>query len=338
MPVDNEPTDNQINYARSLGIYVPFGITFDELSDLISNIENNDKSASDRHKTFADFYNIKYSKNVGKKMLFERIQYEIFSNNLEQQMASWFVFRVYRSLVRGQENVSISMPSDRIIEEITNTLLNEPKFKTSLKRYADQDLRFFGEFTASNGITYFGASKTTNSYKLASAELKKHIQIQKDIEKGWNSPRNNHSGKSDSTNEAFEKKLERWSKKVETWSENLSKKSKENNKKASDDIDSMKESFKNFKNGIPSLRSLMNNSEKNQNNKSLAIAYTLLFLLGLIGGHRFYLGRKISGALFVILFMISITFPPLILIPFFWLIIDIFFLPRMVKNNNFEWF
>jgi len=195
MPIDNEPTDNQINYARSLGIYVPFGITFEELSDLISNIENNDKPASDRHKAFADFYNIKYSKNVGKKMLFERIQYEIFSNNIEQQMASWFVFRVYRSLVRGQENVSISMPNDRIIEEITNTLLNEPKFKTSLKRYADQDLRFFGEFTTSNGTTYFGASKTTNAYKLVSAELKKYPQIQKDIEKGWNAPRNNYSEK-----------------------------------------------------------------------------------------------------------------------------------------------
>lgn len=316
MPIDNEPTDNQINYARSLGIYVPFGITFDELSDLISNIENNDKPASDRHKAFADFYNIKYSKNVGKKMLFERIQYEIFSNNIEKQMTSWFVFRVYRSLVRGLENVSISMPNDRIIEEITNTLLSEPKFKTSLKRYADQDLRFFGEFTTSNGTTYFGASKTTNAYKLASAELKKYPEIQKDIEKGWNAPRNNYSEKNVSTNENFEQKLERWSKKFETWSENLNQKSKSNNEK-------------------PNNIDLINNPEKS---KSLAITYTLLFLLGLIGGHRFYLGRKISGALFVILFIVSLIFPPLILIPFLWLIIDIFFLPKMVKNNESEWF
>lgn len=67
MQQEKEPTDNQINYAQSLGIYIPFGITFDELSDLISNVENNDKLATDRHKSFAEFYGVRYTKNIGKK-------------------------------------------------------------------------------------------------------------------------------------------------------------------------------------------------------------------------------------------------------------------------------
>lgn len=327
---ENEPTDNQINYARSLDIYIPFGITFNELSDLISNVENNDKLATERHKAFADFYGIQYTKNVGKKSLFNKIQSEIFSNAQKDHMASWFIFRVYRSLVRGQEDVSILSPDNDTIREITGTLLENPKFFNSLKRYSDSDLRYFGEFTDHQGFTHYGASKTTNAYMLASDELKKYPHVQEDIERGWNTSTNrNNYIKPVYKEKNFESNPDTTYTKLTpepppTPQKSLSQKLEAKLEKMNEEADRKYRERK-----------------ARSTNKSKLIAYLLLIFLGFLGGHRFYLARIKSANTIGIIFILSLVFEtlrPLIFIPIAFVLIDLFLLPKMIRTPEKEWF
>ena len=61
--------------------------------------------------------------------------------------------------------------------------------------------------------------------------------------------------------------------------------------------------------------------------RSTPVAYLLWFFFGLLGVHRFYLGRPISGVIYLLtggIFMIG------------WLI-DLFLIPGMVRIANLEW-
>jgi len=64
--------------------------------------------------------------------------------------------------------------------------------------------------------------------------------------------------------------------------------------------------------------------------KSAAIAYILWFLLGLFGGHRFYLGRTGSAILMLILTLTGIGLP----ITAIWWLIDAFLIPGMAQDYN----
>ncbi|MEE2907264.1 MAG: NINE protein [Planctomycetota bacterium] len=61
--------------------------------------------------------------------------------------------------------------------------------------------------------------------------------------------------------------------------------------------------------------------------RSTPIAYLLWFFFGLLGIHRFYLGRPISGVIYLLtggVFLIG------------W-IVDLFLIPGMVRMENLEW-
>ncbi|WP_075175613.1 TM2 domain-containing protein [Acinetobacter indicus] len=73
---------------------------------------------------------------------------------------------------------------------------------------------------------------------------------------------------------------------------------------------------------------------KESKDKSLAVAYFLLIFCGFLGIHRFYLGKNISGILFIILSYSYLPFSPAIVFVGIWLIIDIFLLPTLVKSAN----
>jgi TM2 domain-containing membrane protein YozV len=61
---------------------------------------------------------------------------------------------------------------------------------------------------------------------------------------------------------------------------------------------------------------------------STAVAYLLWLFLGIVSGHRWYLGRPVS-AIFQILSYI-------ILIGFIWLLIDGFLIPGMIRSRQDE--
>ena len=62
---------------------------------------------------------------------------------------------------------------------------------------------------------------------------------------------------------------------------------------------------------------------------STAVAYILLIFLGVLGAHRFYLGRTGSG---VAMLLISLTFFGL-LITVIWALIDLFLVPGMIRDR-----
>ncbi|MDG2422968.1 MAG: NINE protein [Phycisphaerales bacterium] len=61
--------------------------------------------------------------------------------------------------------------------------------------------------------------------------------------------------------------------------------------------------------------------------RSTPIAYLLWFFFGLLGIHRFYLGRPISGVIYLLTGGVFL---------FGW-IIDLFLIPGMVRIANLEW-
>lgn len=76
--------------------------------------------------------------------------------------------------------------------------------------------------------------------------------------------------------------------------------------------------------------------------KSLGLAFFLWALLGLTGAHRFYVGRKATGVIFLLWFFVCLFFMgihpiistvlglPLVI----WCVIDAFRLPSMVRAAN----
>jgi TM2 domain-containing membrane protein YozV len=59
---------------------------------------------------------------------------------------------------------------------------------------------------------------------------------------------------------------------------------------------------------------------------STAVAYLLWFFLGIVSGHRFYLGRPGSAILQILSY--------LVLIGFLWLLIDGFLIPGMSRQKR----
>jgi TM2 domain-containing membrane protein YozV len=61
---------------------------------------------------------------------------------------------------------------------------------------------------------------------------------------------------------------------------------------------------------------------------STVVAYLLWFFLGIVSGHRFYLGRAGSAVLQILTYFI--------LIGFVWLLIDAFLIPGMIREKKDE--
>ena len=75
--------------------------------------------------------------------------------------------------------------------------------------------------------------------------------------------------------------------------------------------------------------------------KSVALAYVLLLLLGQFGAHRYYLGEKETATALLVITLISLVLMTVgigfltIWISFAWVIVDLFLVPRMVRNAQF---
>jgi TM2 domain-containing membrane protein YozV len=76
------------------------------------------------------------------------------------------------------------------------------------------------------------------------------------------------------------------------------------------------------------------------NKRSLAMAYLLLAATGLLGGHRFYLGRGGSALIMLLLTLASLPWAlifwgwPGMFVTIIWVVIDALRLPGMVQQAN----
>ena len=179
-PLPPEPaTEKQIKYATHLGIKIPNDATKEDLSYLIDIKVNNDKPATDRHKEFAHVYGLEPSKYIGKKALFNYIFNTLSEPGREKELITWFLFRVYRTLVSGKHNVPITTPTDPALQEISKGIYLDEKIVNSIRRYYGEQLVFFGEFTADNGRVYTGGSMRTIAYKTACQKLREKLNLPK---------------------------------------------------------------------------------------------------------------------------------------------------------------
>jgi hypothetical protein len=171
------PTERQLDYAKDLGISVPANATKDDLSDLISLKVDRDKPATERHKDFGRRYGLEFTNYIGKKALFNRIQYALVAPGREKELLSWFTYRVYRELAYGSEKALITGPDDPIIEEIAEQLITDEKIIKSVRRYEGSELIWFGEWTSPDGYVNTGGSNRTAAYKAASSLLKQRAKF-----------------------------------------------------------------------------------------------------------------------------------------------------------------
>ena len=171
------PTERQLEYARGVGIQVPSDANKDELSDLLSIYEDRDKPATDRHREFAKHFRIETTRYVGKKRLFEMIFAELRQPGNEVDLIAWFTFRVYRELTEASDSAPIKHPGDQKIRDIAKLLAEDEKVIKSIRRYRGEDLIWFGQWTAPDGITHYGGSNRTTAYKAAAEALREGCGI-----------------------------------------------------------------------------------------------------------------------------------------------------------------
>jgi hypothetical protein len=174
---EETPTERQIEYAVSLGINIPNGATKSELSDLISMAVDKDKPSDARHLQFAKFYGVDFTRYIGKKLLFDRIQEELIKPGNELNMISWFAFWVYRELVSGKINPELDDPRNAIFISIAQELVSDEKIIKSVKRYNGRDLIWFGEWTSPSGYLMSGGSIQTMAYKTVSKILRDKLSL-----------------------------------------------------------------------------------------------------------------------------------------------------------------
>lgn len=171
------PTERQLEYAKDLGIAIPVDATKGDVSDLISMNLDEDKPASERHREFARRFGIEVSRYIGKRDLFDRIQAALIATGRENELVSWFTYRVYRELVNGADGAPIEGPDNPIIQEIAGQLESDEAVIKSVRRYAGRELIWFGEWTSPEGFVQTGGSNRTAAYKRASSLLRDKARI-----------------------------------------------------------------------------------------------------------------------------------------------------------------
>lgn len=164
------PSEAQLNCVRKGGMRIPKEVTIPELWDLVWNHFENDRPATDRHKSWAGLFGVEFTKFTGKKVLFDRIQSTLSEVGREEELLAWFTFRVYRNLVRGKVNVPIQNPGVAAIQEIAHRLKDDLQIVKSIRRYKGRDLRLIGTFDG-----YAGGSSSTIAYKRVSRLLRERL-------------------------------------------------------------------------------------------------------------------------------------------------------------------
>ena len=177
---DESPTERQVNYAKDLGIEILPWMTKVDVSAAISAHVENDRPATDRHFGFARQYGVNVSSLTGKKDLFDQIFFALNAPGREMDLASWFVFRVYRTLMHGDEHAPIDDPSHTAIREIAEELCRHESAGKSIRRYKGRELIWFGSFTTPSGEVYMGGSDRTIAYKMAAFSLRNTLDIKAD--------------------------------------------------------------------------------------------------------------------------------------------------------------
>lgn len=179
---DEPATDRQQAYAQDLGLPFPEDITKAEMSDLLDCYLSYDKVASERDRWFALRFSVEPSPYIGKRALFDLIAAALRKKGAEEDLASWFIYRVCRHLVHGgQDHPSATGPDAPIVREIATRFAGSPALMTSIRRYEGRKLIWFGQWTSPDGLVHEGGSIRTVAYRTAAGLLREWLGLQRDV-------------------------------------------------------------------------------------------------------------------------------------------------------------
>ncbi|MBS0949168.1 TM2 domain-containing protein [Weissella minor] len=74
------------------------------------------------------------------------------------------------------------------------------------------------------------------------------------------------------------------------------------------------------------------NSEVQSKGKNMALAYILALFLGLLGAHRFYMGKTGSGVTMLLITILTLGFGAIV--TGIWTFVDLFLIPGWVRDDN----
>ncbi len=165
-----EPTDKQIDYAKSLGISIPKDANRKEASDLISNAVEWDEPADDKLREFADKLDIIFTKYTGEKQLYNHI-WHVVPGGMKGR-AAWFTYCLYRDLLPKRAPAVADSYEHPAIRAIAERAIQDDAVIDSISRYEGSNLVFFGQRTLKNGNFQEGGSNRTKAYKQISEMLR----------------------------------------------------------------------------------------------------------------------------------------------------------------------
>ena len=169
------PTDPQLSYAKSLSINIPFGISKDDLSVLISRKIEDDSDPSAELVDYATNMGFSFSKYIGEKQLYN-LNYE----NLElRDKLAFFIFSIYRYLSGDIRENLLVHPFKEKFYSFSDEMKSDKKFVKSALNYKGEELRFFGTVRFADGVESIGASINTIAYKAASEYVSQTFGTQK---------------------------------------------------------------------------------------------------------------------------------------------------------------
>jgi len=133
--------------------------------------------ANERQRSMATLYGVKFTRFTGRQQLATRILNAVKRPTHENDLAAWFIYRVYRDLIRGTDHITISGPDHPTIKELAIQFVADEAALSSARRYDALDLSRFGQWTAYDGTARIGGSKRTAAYEKAVALLKDKLTI-----------------------------------------------------------------------------------------------------------------------------------------------------------------
>jgi hypothetical protein len=172
----NEPSEAQVAYATDLGLKFPDDMSFDEMHDLLDRHLSGDIPANDRLRKCGRIFGLEPSSYVGQNALLEWIMATLKKPDRARDLATWFVYRVYRHLLKSDKvRPGIEQPDAPAILAIADELMQDSRFIGSVRRYDAQGLKWFGEMQLPDGAWHTGGSNRSIAYKLASARLQDRL-------------------------------------------------------------------------------------------------------------------------------------------------------------------
>ena len=161
-------TQNQLDYATSLGIKLPENPTFMDATYAISKKLDHEQSPNPELLDFIKNRRLACTNYFGKKACYNYI----FNNLKGIDKIAFFVFSVYRYYSNDRIGNMDKSPHVKDFYLIALNLSNSQKLVKSLDdNYTGEDLRFFGTLEGYNGDVHYGGSKHTAIFKEVAKKL-----------------------------------------------------------------------------------------------------------------------------------------------------------------------